>query len=120
MFAIDDCKLSPNSLKEWSGTREDFDRKKAKIEKSIQLIYKKHQAQDKGADEGFDITAKGKKAVKSLKMKADKIQAWLDEGKEKIGVQGKPIQSNLTDTESAKMSTTWHGVILGYTAALST
>ncbi|SCY56799.1 IS1182 family transposase [Desulfoluna spongiiphila] len=114
MFAIDGCKLSSNASKEWSGTREDFDRKKAKIEKSIQLILKKHQAQDKGGDEGFDMTAKEKKAVKSLKKKADKIQAWLDEGKEKIGVQSKPIQSNLTDNESAKMSTS-HGVIQGYT-----
>ncbi|SCY90972.1 transposase, partial [Desulfoluna spongiiphila] len=30
MFAIDGCKISSNASKEWSGTRKDFIRKKAK------------------------------------------------------------------------------------------
>ena len=43
MFAIDGCKLSSNCSKEWSGTRSDFIKKKAKIEKSVNFIIKKHK-----------------------------------------------------------------------------
>ena len=38
MFAIDGCKISSNCAKEWSGTRADFEKKKEKLEKSIQLL----------------------------------------------------------------------------------
>jgi transposase len=34
MFAIDGCKLPSNASKEWSGTKNDLEKKKAKIEKN--------------------------------------------------------------------------------------
>ena len=50
MFAIDGCKLSSNASKEWSGTREDFARKKAKFEQSIERLIQKHKAMDEETD----------------------------------------------------------------------
>jgi hypothetical protein len=41
------------------------------------------------------------------------MKAWLKTHKPKIGKQGKEIQSNVTDHESAKMSTS-HGGLQGY------
>ena len=43
MFAIDGCKISSNASKEWSGTKEDFEKKKGKYEKSIDYLLKKHR-----------------------------------------------------------------------------
>jgi hypothetical protein len=42
-----------------------------------------------------------------------KIREWLSENDDKIGKSGKPIKSNITDNESAKMKTS-KGVIQGY------
>ena len=35
MFAVDGCKLPSNASKEWSGTKEDLEKKKEKMEKAI-------------------------------------------------------------------------------------
>jgi hypothetical protein len=41
------------------------------------------------------------------------IREWLESNEEKPGSQGKEIKSNITDNESAKMSSP-HGVVQGY------
>ena len=43
MFAIDGCKISSNCAKEWSGTRADFERKKEKLDRSIQQLLRRHR-----------------------------------------------------------------------------
>lgn len=113
MFAIDGCKLSSNASKEWSGTRADFMKKRDKIEKSITFIINKHKEQDKGNGYDTDIINKEEKAIQSLKAKKEKIETWLKVNKDKSGTNGKPIQSNITDNESAKMVSS-KGVIQGY------
>jgi hypothetical protein len=35
MFAVDGCKLPSNAAKEWSGTKADFRKKAAKMEKAV-------------------------------------------------------------------------------------
>ena len=47
MFAIDGCKIGSNASKEWSGTREDFEKKKEKYKKSISSLLNKHREEDK-------------------------------------------------------------------------
>jgi hypothetical protein len=47
--------------------------------------------------------------------KADRIEKFLSENEPKIGSSGKEIQSNVTDNESAKLTTS-HGVLQGYNA----
>ena len=113
MFAIDGCKISSNCAKEWSGTRVDFERKKAKLDKSIRVLLRKHRQMD--ASEGGTSGMRQKEAValERLRAKVKKIDKWLKEGKDKIGRGGRPKQSNLTDDESAKMPGS-HGVVQGY------
>ena len=113
MFAIDGCKLSANCSKEWSGTKSDLERKKKRIEKSVDLLVRKHQAQDKEDPCAASILEKEKKALKNLREKAAKIQRWLEGNEDRKGARGNTIQSNLTDKESAKMTSS-HGVIQGY------
>ncbi|MBK8574440.1 MAG: transposase [Elusimicrobia bacterium] len=43
MFAIDGCKISSNASKEWSGTKEDFEKKKAKFLKLVETLVAKHK-----------------------------------------------------------------------------
>ena len=47
MFAIDGCKLPSNASKEWSGTKEEFERKAAKLEQAINHILATHRENDR-------------------------------------------------------------------------
>lgn len=113
MFAIDGCKLSSDASKEWSGTRADYEKKHEKIQESVAFLIKKHQAQDKQDPSAVSMVEKEKKAIKNLTAKAKKVKDWLDSNDDKLGTRGTPIKSNITDNESAKMST-GHGVLQGY------
>jgi hypothetical protein len=113
MFAIDGCKITSNCSKEWSGTRADFERKKAKLEKSIRVLLRKHREMDESDGVSGEMREKEKAAVGRLRAKVKKIKKWLAEGEDKIGRGGRPKQSNLTDNESAKMPGS-HGVVQGY------
>jgi transposase len=112
MFAIDGCKISSNCSKEWSGTKSDLLKKSEKIKKSISYLVTKHKNTDENLiDE--DQRDREEKSIKKLKEKAQIRTSWLNTNKDRIGVQNKPVKSNITDNESAKMAT-GHGVIPGY------
>ena len=115
MFAVDGCKISSNCSKEWSGTRSGFKKKKEKLEKSIKFLIKKHMHLDLNSNDSLELEQmkKEKKAIEKLSAKARKIKKWLQENRDKKGKGPKPIQSNITDNESAKMTSS-HGVIQGY------
>jgi hypothetical protein len=112
MFAVDGCKLPSNASKEWSGTKEELQKKKEKMEKAIRQIIKRHRE--------IDVTEKDKEVIEqeqcyaeTLRDRVRKIKDWLKDNDDKPGKSGKPIKSNITDNESAKMKTS-HGVIQGY------
>jgi len=112
MFALDGCKMPSNASKEWSGTKEDLHKKKDKMEQAIRQIVKRHREIDvKEQDKG--IVDQEEKYVETIKKKIKKIKEWLKDNDDKPGKLGKPIKSNITDNESAKMKTS-HGVIQGY------
>ena len=112
MFAIDGCKLPSNASKEWSGTRADLRKKRKKVDRAVRRILKKHRASDR--EEGDDdVVEREKRQVATLRAASRKIRGFLEESDEKVGTSGTPIQSNITDNESAKMKTS-HGVIQGY------
>lgn len=113
MFAIDGCKMPSNASKEWSGTKKDFLKKKEKIEKTIDYIIKKHRSNDGKEQLSLSMEEEEKKHLVNLKNKSKKIKEWLKKNEDKIGKAGRPIKSNITDNESAKMKTS-HGVIQGY------
>jgi transposase len=102
LFAIDGCKLPSNASKEWSGTKAEFSKKKKKMERAIRRILKKHREMDrKGADN--DILAHDKRYVETLRRQVRKIKEWMDDKDDKPGKTGRPIKSNITDNDSAKM-----------------
>lgn len=112
MFAVDGCKMPSNASKEWSGTKEELKHKKDKMEQAIKQILTRHREMDiKEKDKG--IIEQEEKYVETIKSKVKKITQFLKENDDKPGKTGKPIKSNITDNQSAKMKTT-HGVIQGY------
>ena len=112
LFAIDGCKLPSNASKEWSGTKGDLEKKRKKIDRAVRRILKKHRESDEREEED-DIVKREKQQISTLRKASRKISDFLEESDEKIGASGTPIQSNITDNESAKMKTS-HGVIQGY------
>jgi transposase len=112
MFAIDGCKMPSNASKEWSGTKDELQRKKEKMEKAVRRIISRHKQMDANeANRG--IVEQEEQYVETIKNKVKKIKRWLKENDDKPGKTGKPVKSNITDNESAKIKTS-HGVIQGY------
>ena len=112
MFAVDGCKMPSNASKEWSGTKEELTKKKEKMEQAVRQIMKRHRETDvREKDKG--IIEQEEKYVETMQKKVKKIKEWLKDNDDKPGKTGKPIKSNITDNESAKIKTS-HGVIQGY------
>jgi transposase len=118
MFAIDGCKLPSNASKEWSGTRADFEKKAAKMERAIDNILRKHREEDQTQTEA-KVKESEEKFVETLGKRVSKVREWLKHHDDKPGKTGKPIKSNITDNESAKMKT-HRGVIQGYDGVAAT
>jgi len=110
MFAIDGCKIRSNASKEWSGTFEELERKQAKLRRASQRIIERHQAQDGLSEDDVEHDLKQKE---KLDKSADKIKQFLASNEEKLGNRKKPVKSNITDPDSAKMTTS-KGTIQGY------
>jgi transposase len=113
MFAVDGCKISANCSKEWSGTRAELEKKAKRIEESVRTLLDRHRGDDKNPGDP-DRCEQEQRAVEHLSGKAAKIREFLSTTEERIGAQGNPVKSNVTDNESAKMPSS-HGVIQGYT-----
>jgi transposase len=111
-FAIDGCKLPSNASKQWSGTHQDLRRKQKKLEAAARKIVARHQAQD-AKEKLSPVAAQDAKKLATYERKIDKIKGFLKTAKKNIGHSGNERQSNITDPDSAKMSTN-HGVIQGY------
>jgi transposase len=118
MFAIDGCKLPSNASKEWSGTKADFEKKAAKMERAIDNILKKHREADQTQTE-TKVKESEEKFIETLSKRTSKIREWLNRNDDKPGKRGTPIKSNITDNESAKIKTS-RGVIQGYDGVAAT
>jgi transposase len=112
MFAVDGCKISSNCAKEWSGTKAELRKKAEKIEQSVKVLLDRHKNQDATATEAGQ-REREERAAEKLSAKAQKVREFLATNEERIGTQAKPVKSNITDNESAKMPGS-HGVIQGY------
>ena len=113
MFAIDGCKISSNASKEWSGTKEELQKKQEKIEKTIDYILKKHRTVDEQENSNLSPDEEEKKSLEKLRQKVKKIKKFISENEDRKGVNDNIIKSNITDNESGKMPSS-HGVIQGY------
>jgi transposase len=116
MFAIDGCKLPSNASKEWSGTRADFERKAAKMERAVAHLVKAHAEQD--ASEALDPNRDNQRrheerTIDTLRKNAEKLRTALATTTERLGAKGTPIKRNITDAQSATLKS-GHGVVQGY------
>lgn len=115
MFAMDGCKISSNASKEWSGTKETFEKRVEKMKKVVQKLKRKHQEEDESDDPSSpDLRKAEEKQIETLKKKTAKLRNWLKENEDRRGKRNKIVQSNITDSDSAKLKTSSDGVIQGY------
>ena len=116
LFAIDGCKMSSNAAKEWSGTFKELEAKRDKLRRLIQHHLQEHQRQDQQADLRDAAREQRRlQTINTLDQAARKIDRFLKEQQPRMGQGKRPkeVKSNLTDNESAKMTTS-KGTIQGY------
>ena len=111
-FAIDGCKLPSNASKQWSGTHKDLRKKQQKLEQAAQKILARHRARD-GQEKDDPLSVQDAHKRATFERKVEKIKTFLKSAKKNLGPSGNERQSNITDPQSAKMST-GHGVVQGY------
>jgi len=116
LFAIDGCKLPSDASKQWSDTHKELKKKAQKTRKVAKKIVDKHQAND-GKPGGGGNKDKEMQSIDTLIRNAEKIEKFLSENEPRIGEgkSRKEVQSNITDTDSAKM-VSGHGAQQGYVA----
>ena len=114
-FALDGLKLPGNASKRWSGTLSDISKKKDKIEQKVKRLLEEQITADQGHTTNLPDASKRDKQIEKLQKQAERIDKWLEENDAKIGANGRELQSNVTDNQSAKMMTS-HGTIQGYNA----
>jgi transposase len=115
LFAIDGCKMSSNAAKEWSGTFKELEEKRAKLKRQISYHMREHEKLDKSESADEARKQRAKQAIDTLNKAHDKIDVFLKTAEPRMG-KGKrtvEVKSNITDNESAKMTTS-KGTIQGY------
>ncbi|NNE62586.1 MAG: transposase [Gammaproteobacteria bacterium] len=113
-FAIDGCKLPSDASKQWSGTHAELRKKSDKLKIAAQKIIEKHMANDAGKSDDGKPGKKEQQTIDTLMNNAKKIDEFLSNNKPRMGKgkRSKEVQSNITDNESAKMTTS-KGTIQG-------
>jgi len=116
LFAIDGCKLSSNAAKEWSGTFKELQQKRDKLRRQIQHHLKEHARLDQQATRDEERLRRVEQTIATLDHAHERIDCFLKTAQPRIGQgrQNKEVKSNITDNESAKMTTS-KGTIQGYT-----
>ncbi|MCU7828419.1 MAG: IS1182 family transposase [Candidatus Thiodiazotropha sp. (ex Myrtea sp. 'scaly one' KF741663)] len=115
LFAIDGCKIPSNASKEWSGSFKELEQKRDKIKRQIRYHLDQHKKQDKYQSRDDERDKQRKNAIETLNQAFDRIDHFLKSESPRMG-QGKikkEVKSNITDNESAKMTTS-KGTIQGY------
>ena len=110
-FAVDGCKLPSNASKEWSGTHQEFEERRKKLEGVAERIVERHRQRDEEEDAGK--AASETKKVEKFRRKIEQIKELLEGSEKKLGPSGNETKSNVTDPDSAKMASS-RGVIQGY------
>jgi len=114
-FALDGVKLPSNASKRWSGRLSDISQKREKIQQKVKQLLEEQIITDQGDNTDLPDATKREAQIAKLQKQAERIEKWLAENDAKIGANGRELQSNVTDNESAKMMTS-HGTIQGYNA----
>lgn len=120
LFAIDGCKMPSNASKEVSGTFKELEQKRAKLKKLIKHHINEHKKLDKDEPREDARIQRARQATETLTAAFDKIDQFLKSNSPRMG-KGKikkEVKSNITDNESAKMTTS-KGTIQGYNGVAS-
>ncbi len=115
LFALDGCKMSSNASKEWSGTFKELEQKRDKIQRQIRHHITEHKKLDKNDSREDERRQRSEQAIETLTKAHKKIDDFLKSESPRMG-KGKikkEVKSNITDNESAKMTTS-KGTIQGY------
>lgn len=115
LFAIDGCKMSSNASKEWSGTHKELEQKRIKIKRHIRHHINEHKKLDQNEPLDEARIKRAKQATETLTKAYNKIDQFLKTSSPRMGKgrQLKEVKSNITDNESAKMTTS-KGTLQGY------
>jgi len=119
-FAIDGCKMSSNAAKEWSGTHKELETKQRKLKRQIRHHLDEHQRLDKNEGRDTERIKRSEQAINTLNHAHDRIAQFLKTQPPRMG-QGKrvkEVKSNVTDNQSAKMTTS-KGAIQGYNGVVT-
>lgn len=120
LFAIDGCKLPSDAAKTWSGTHKELIHKRDKLKKLINHHINEHKKLD--LQDGFEQeqARRVEQSINTLNKAADKIDGFLANNDVRIGYgkRKQEVKSNITDNESAKMTTS-KGTIQGYNGVAS-
>ena len=116
LFAIDGCKLPSDASKEWSGTFKELEQKRAMIKRQIRHHIRAHKQLDKNESRDEERIKRTQQTLDTLDKAHDKIDQFLKVNRPRMGQgkRAKEVKSNITDNESAKMTTS-KGTIQGYT-----
>lgn len=115
LFAIDGCKMPSNAAKEWSGTLKELEEKRDKIRRRIHHQLTEHRRLDKEDPDDQARVERSQQTLATLDKACERIDRFLKQAAPRMG-QGrhrKEVKSNITDNESAKMTTS-KGTIQGY------
>jgi hypothetical protein len=121
LFAIDGCKMRSNASKEWSGTFKELEQKRQKLKRLIHHHLSEHQEKDTcESEEALERDIRKAKTIQTLDSAANKIGDFLKRSQPRMGKgkRSKEVKSNITDPESAKMTTS-KGTIQGYNGVAS-
>ena len=111
-FAVDGCKLPSNASKKWSGTHRELEDKLTKLERVAERIVMRHRERD-ALEKNSEAALKDVAKAERYRCKVAQLKAFLETNKKKQGPSGNEQKSNLTDPESAKMTSS-RGVLQGY------
>ena len=122
-LSLDGVKLPGNASRESSGTLSELRFKAEKLRRKVKEQMVEHRRQDRLDRKRGDRTLEERAAEKKRRLarkekllaQAARLERFVEEVAPKEGRRGKEVQSNVTDNDSAKMTTS-HGVIQGYNA----
>ena len=115
LFAIDGCKMRSDAAKEWSGTFKELEQKRDKIKRQIRHHMDEHKRIDANDSHESERRQRAAQAIDTLNKSSEKIETFLKTHEPRKGhsKSRKEVKSNITDNESAKMTTS-KGTIQGY------
>ena len=116
LFAIDGCKMPSDAAKEWSGTFKELEQKRDKIKRQIHYHINEQKKLDKNESLDDERHRRMEQSIETLNRASERIDEFLKSHSPRMGAgkRQKEVKSNITDNESAKMTTS-KGTIQGFT-----